>query len=1016
MSTRIVLLFSMAIVTAKLFAAEKVSFSREIRPLFSENCFFCHGPDAGHREGDLRLDQEVEARKVFVPGDASGSSIMQRLQSKDADEVMPPPSSHRHLTREQIDLIARWIDTGAEWGEHWSFAPLHSPPVPLVDSQRKFDFATPQNPIDAFVQHRLLLTGELQPNEIADRNTLIRRLSLDLTGLPPTPDEVDRYINDQRPNAYEVLVDRLLASPAYGQRMAWDWLDAARYADSNGYQGDNDRTMWPWRDWVIHSLNEAMPFDQFTIWQLAGDLLTDVPDEAKLATGFLRNHMINGEGGRIAEENRVDYVMDMAETTATVWLGLTLNCCRCHDHKYDPLTQKNYYQLNAFFNQTPVNGDGGNPQTPPTMDWLSETQKNDIEFQQSAVNEYREKIKKREEVLAKQQMAWEADEIAKPNDSNSWHVLRPTKFEAEHQTLSQLDDGSTLATGDNAKNDTYTLTYVPDLPKVAVFRLEALRHETMTTGALARSDSGNFVLTEFEVEVVRGETPLPEKLPIASAEATFEQGGFRVATAFDGNPLTGWAIYDGRKIEREHAAIFRLTNAVEISPGTQLRVRLRHDSAHASHNIGRLRISVSSNDKATLIDSRQDLLNAIQVATGDRTEAQAKLIVAAYRNSDSQYVELSKSLTAAEERLTSLRNSVPKVMVMQDLAEPRKTFVLSRGLYNEPGDVVEASVPESLPGLNAEAPRNRLGLAQWLVAKQQPLTARVTVNRLWQQLFGRGLVKTVEDFGAQSEFPLHGELLDFLAAKLRDSQWDTKSLVRLIVTSHVYQQSSHVTPQTLAIDPENRLLARASRYRLPAWMLRDQALAASGLLVNQFAGPSINVYQPAGVWEEATFGNRKYASDHGSALYRRSVYVFWRRIVAPTMFFDNASRQTCTVNAMRTNTPLHALSTLNDTTYVEAARVLASQCLSQQESDNESRLNFIYLRVLARSPLPAEQRSLLEGLERSRQRYASAPDDANRLLTAGEFKIPSSHDPVELASWTSLCLAIFNLDETLTKE
>lgn len=765
-------------------ANEEISFAHEIRPLLAENCFHCHGPDANTREADLRLDDSTAIAAVIIPGDAAASGLIERLLTDDPELKMPPPDSHRQLSVADIEKLTRWIDQGAAWGEHWSVAPLR---LPNVAAEKVADRAeSVRSRLDHYVWARMGEIPQLSPSPLADRRTLIRRLTLDLTGLPPTPEEVASFVCDDHPAAIERLIDRLLASPEFGQRMAWDWLDAARYADTNGYQGDGERTMWPWRDWVVRALNSSLAFDLFSQWQLAGDLLPDATPESRLATGFLRNHAINGEGGRIAEENRVDYVMDMTETVGTVWLAATFNCCRCHDHKFDPLTQRDYYQLSAYFNQTPVDGSGGNPQTPPTIPWPTREQ-------------------------AEQEQAWQAElELAKKN--------------------------------------------------------------------------------------------------------------------------------------------------------------------------------------------------------GDSDEAKA-------------------TIKAWEDKLQQLRGAIPRVMVMEDRGERRPTQILNRGLYNQPGEEVGAAVPASLFGSLATGDNslasaaenvNRLQLVDWMFSAAAPLTSRVAVNRLWQQFFGIGLVKTSEDFGVQSETPIQGDLLDYLAFTYHESNWDTKHLIRTIVGSHTYLQSSASRPLQAELDPENRFLSRGARYRLPAWMLRDQALAVSGLLVREQGGPSVNVYQPGGVWEEATFGTKTYRQDHGASLYRRSLYVFWRRIAAPTMFFDNAARQTCEVKPIRTNTPLHALTTFNDIQFVEAARMLAAQVCRLEGIEREERFNqqlaHVFERVLSRKPTPAEQTILHRAWQRSLTQYGEQPEQAAALLAVGEHPTTGELPVAEHAAWTALCLAVLNFDETLSKE
>jgi hypothetical protein len=798
-------------------AAAGVDFGRDVLPILSDHCFRCHGPDAKARKARLRLDTEQGALRktdpVIVPGKSTQSELVRRITAADPNEVMPPPRANRKLSARQIDVLRRWIDAGAPWGKHWAFVKPHRPPLPAVHAR-----AWPRNAIDFFVLARLESLG-LQPSAEAPKESLIRRVTLDLIGLPPTPEEVNAFLADDSPGAYEKVVDRLLASPHYGERMAWDWLDAARYADSNGYQGDSERTMWPWRDWAVAALNRNLPFDEFTVWQLAGDLLPNATLEQRLATGFCRNHMINGEGGRIAEENRVDYVMDMTETTGTVWLGLTLQCCRCHDHKFDPLKQRDYYSLFAFFNQTPVTGGGGDPQSAPAL------------------------------------------EIRTPEQTAK---------------LAELTERIHAAAG---------------------------------------------AVTERETKVFA-------------------------------RPPAG--------LKPEIAAILK-------EPAAK------------------------------------------------RNRGQIEQLEKHFQATEPAYAALLKKQREEIDARDGFARGIPRVMVMADMPKPRDTFLLTRGSYEKPAEKVGPAVPALLPALPADAPRNRLGLARWLVSADNPLTARVKVNRVWQQFFGVGLVKTSEDFGVQGETPPHGELLDFLATRFVETGWDAKALHRLIVTSATYRQSAKVPSAMAERDPANRLLARGPRFRLPSWMLRDQALAASGLLVRTVGGPSVKPYQPAGVWEEATFGTKRYQQDKGDALYRRSLYTFWRRIIGPTEFFDSAPRQTCIVKPTRTNTPLHALTTLNDVTYVEAARALAQRVL-RTASSPESRLDLAFRRVLARRPSAEEKVVLLAAVARIRSQFAAEPAAAKKFLAAGEAKRDERLDPIEHAAWAAVCLAIFNLDEALTKE
>ncbi len=812
-------------------AEDRVSFSRDVLPILSDYCFKCHGPSEKGREAELRLDTQDgalavhEGQAIVKPGDLAASELIQRIISKDPEVVMPPPKAKHDLTPQQIETLQRWISEGAVWGQHWAFEPLSAPKVPEVPA----GFGTVVNPIDHFVLAQLQREG-LTPSSAADKATLIRRVSLDLTGLPPTPEEVDAFVANTDPAAYEQLVDRLLASPRYGERMVWEWLEAARYADSNGYQGDGERTMWPWRDWAIAAFNSNMPYDQFSVWQLAGDQLPEATRDQKLATGFLRNHMINGEGGRIAAENRVDYVMDMSEATGTVWLALTMNCCRCHDHKFDPILQADYYSLFDFFNHTPVDGGGGNPQTPPVLDLPTPEQTQQLE----------------------------------------------------------------AANADHAK---------------------------------------------------------------ATAELTaLEKEYFVVA---DG-PLS------------------KSKRAVNLSE-EQKKIL---DQPAADRDSGQLQ---------KLIEMIGDIEHEV-------------------------YQQKLESLKAVVDRRNGINGGIPRVMIMADQPTQRETFILTKGLYNKPTEIkVTANTPHALPPMPAEAAKNRLGLANWLVSKENPLTPRVVVNRFWQQLFGIGLVKTSEDFGVQGEKPSHPELLDWLAADFRDGGWNLKGLMKRIVMSATYRQSSHVAPGMAERDPQNRLLARGSRYRLPSWMIRDQALAASGLYVEQVGGPPVRPYQPEGVWEEATFGNKRYTPDTGESLYRRSVYTFWRRIIGPTMFFDVAPRQTCIVKPVRTNTPLQALAVMNDVQYIEAARALAERAM-KASPDRNGRITFAFRRLLGRKPQPEEIAVLAASYDRQLSEYTQSPAEADKLLQQGASPRDTALNVPEHAALTGVTLILLNLDETLTRE
>ncbi|MBQ97053.1 MAG: chromosome segregation protein [Roseibacillus sp.] len=1009
------LLFLLTLHLVAPVTAEPLDFNLDVRPLLSDRCFKCHGFDKNTRESDLRLDipegafAQRDGSQAIVPGKPEESLVWQRITSTDPDDVMPPPESHLKLNEKEKELIRRWITEGAEYKEHWALIAPQRPDIPQPTN------ATVKNPIDAFIAHRLLRDG-LKQSPAADERTLIRRLSLDLRGLPPTPEEVTAFLNDNAPDAYENLVDRFLADPSYGERMAWPWLNAARYADSNGYQGDGERTMWPWRDWVVDAFNRNIPWDDLTIWQLAGDLLPNATTEQRLATGFLRNHPINGEGGRIPEENRVDYVMDMTETTGTVWLALTFNCCRCHDHKYDSLTQEEYYRLSAFFNQTPVNGSGRDPRTPPILSIATGERKAEETALLEEISTLREDFASFAKDLTTKQPAWEQSRRTGNSDLD-WSALSINSAKAEKQRLEVLADGSILATGENPNNDVYNLSTETKLKTIASIRLEAIRHESMTKGYLSRSDSGNFVLTDFKIRVQPlGGNPIHPKFK--SAIASYEQGDHQITKTYDGKSDTGWAVYENNQITRDHEAIFHLDNPIKVPEHASIIITMRHDSQHANHNLGRFRLSVSATTDAKLSTGERRLQDALAVDPGKRSKAESDLVATAHRESVPRHNELKKLISDKENELNSSRRSLPKVMVMEDMSKQRKTYILDVGVYDKRGKEVGTGTPAALPAFSKDLPQNRLGLAQWLTDGENPLTARVTVNRFWQQLFGIGLIKSPENFGVQSEVPIHPRLLDYLAVEFQESGWDVKQLIRILVNSHTYRQSSRVSAELLEADPANRLLARGARYRMPAWMIRDQALSASGLLVDKKGGAPVNSYQPEGIWAEATFGKKRYSRGKGDDLYRRSIYSFWRRIAAPPMFFDNPGRETCSVTISLTNTPLHALSTLNDTTYVEAARALADRAASSagENSKPAAQIAQAFQLVVARDPSAQEQEILENIYNRAQVRFTSDPGAAANFLKNGESPRKSELSEPQHAALATVCLGILNLDEALTKE
>ncbi len=992
-------------------AEPPVNFGRDIQPILSEKCFHCHGPDAAQRKADLRLDsfEGATTAGVVKPGKSAESELVQRILSSDPEEVMPPPKSNLKLTDTQKQLLKRWIDEGAHYTKHWAFVAPVRGAVPAVPATARI-----QNPIDTFIVERVLKEGLQQAPE-ADKAKLLRRVTLDLTGLPPTPEELDGFLADASSDAYEKAVDRLLESRRYGERMVWEWLDAARYADTNGYQGDPTRPMWYWRDWAIDALNKNMPFDQFTIEQLAGDLLPNPTREQLIATGFHRNHMINGEGGRIAEESRVEYVQDRVETTGTVWMGLTLTCCRCHDHKYDPFKQKEYYQLAAYFNSIDESGanDAGGLANPVLSFALPDQQRklDELRVAETAANKSRDELDGK---LRASQVDWEqsvALTLAKSPDPE-WAVLVPAEAKSEGgAVLKTLEDNSLLASGGNPAQDSFAVTFKTSVSNLTGLRLEALPDDSLGGKGPGRAENGNFVLTELKLQL-NG-----QPVELAAVSADVEQGGFPIGNSVDGKNETGWAVLP--EFGKPHTAVyeFRSPTPAASSGDSNLICRLEFKSPHVAHVLGRFRLAVTNSPVTSIRRIPDKVREALVIATDKRTDAQKKEVTDYYLNNDASLNAARKTADDARRGRDGFERSLPRTMVMRERAQPRETFVLVKGAYNVPAEKVEHGVlPEILP-LAADAAKNRLALAQWLVSPAHPLTARVTVNRFWQQFFGTGLVKSTEDFGIQGDKPSHPELLDWLAVDFRESGWNVKRLVRMIVTSATYRQSSRILPGMAERDPDNRLLARGPRLRLPSWMIRDQALAISGLLKDDFGGPPVKGYQPSGVWEDATFGQIRYQQDSGDALYRRSLYTFWRRISAPTVFFDVANRQNCSVKGDRTNTPLHALVTLNDVTYIEAARALAQRTLlSTSAKDDASRLAELFRRCTGRPLTTKEAERLTKRLILLREHFEKNTDSTKKLLGVGESKPDPQLKPAELAAWTNLANLVLNLDETITKE
>ncbi len=992
---------------ATSFAAEKVQFNRDIRPILSEKCWFCHGPDAEHREAELRLDVESAAKEHGVfSAPAEDSPFHQRITSSDPDILMPPPESGKSLTADEIRLLQIWQQQGAQYEGHWAFAPPRSA-VPAEDPTDKWS----RNTIDRFILRRLRKEN-LVPADEADKHTLLRRLYLDLIGLPPNNADISDFVNDTSSNAYEKAVDRLLKSEHFGEHMARFWLDAARYADTNGYQYDLEREQWVWRDWVIHALNTNMPFDQFTIEQLAGDLLPNATDQQKLATGFHRNHPITIEGGVIDEEYRTEYVVDRVSTTATVWMGLTMACSRCHDHKYDPISQKDFYRFFAFFNNVSERGlNGFNPKAKVASPFMARQLQEATLAINAAEDELRQAAKREGLTMQQLQQA--------PPVQNRWSVVVPDEMKSSGNAVFNIkEDKSVLLSGPNIARDTYELVIRSDEEAISALRVEALRDPSTVNGGAGRGSNGNFVLSEIEIEVASKSNPTEfSKIRIASAEADYSQANFSIDLAIDGKAdNTGWAVDGNSKIE-DRVAVFSFEEPVGFPGGTILRVRLKHEYG-LSHQIARFRTALHQSKSPP---TPLALAKIIEKPQAQRSETERRQLRDWWLlNQGSKPLrEALATLQQAEKQRSQLNSGYPATMIMSELPTPRKTHVLIRGEYDKPGEQVHSATPQTLPPMPDEFPRNRLGLAKWLVMPDHPLTARVAVNRFWQQLFGTGIVKTAADFGSQGDWPSHPELLDWLAVEFVESGWDIKSLLKKIVMSSTYRQSGRGSAHKSDIDPENRLLSRGPRLRLDAEVIRDSALSASGLLSTRIGGPSVFPYHPQGLWQEINNRpgySRTYKQDSGEKLYRRSMYTFWKRTVPPPSMaaFDAPEREYCQISRSRTNTPLQAFVLLHDPQFVEAARHLASRMLESADDDRQ-RLHAGFQRCHTRPPTMQETRVLLSELTSRRKQYTSDPESARQLIAVGESAVDSTIPDHELAAWTSVARVMMNLSEFVTK-
>jgi hypothetical protein len=1051
-----------------LAAEEKnspIDFDRQIRPILSDHCFKCHGPDAGQLQAGLRMDRKTS---VFSPADSGAtpvvanmpesSEMIRRISETDPGAIMPPPEEGKPLTAEQISLLTRWVASGAAWTNHWSFEPIREPPIPTASSV----VGRVHNPIDAFVLAKLQSVGLPQaPAESKQR--LIRRVSLDLTGLPPTLQQVADFVNDDSPLAFEKVVDRLLSSEHFGERLALPWLDLARYGDTSGYHNDSLRDMWLWREWVVNAFNANMPFDQFTIEQLAGDLLPDASLQQQVATGFHRNVMTSDEGGLIDAEYRNLYVVDRVATTGVTWLGMTVACAQCHDHKYDPITQADFYQLYAFFNNVPENGkDGVRDRNPkPFLRVPSPDQQMRLKQYERELGEAQDKLKEMEQGLAAKQRRWEAEFVSR---EAATQLPRPDAYfpldqdgdglasnESESPSESQVIRGETHGKAEfteGAEGQSFTTTGEQwfdygdrfDFEKDQAFSVATYLYVLPGGGApFGKMDDSNGARGwDVEFHGLRPSVHLihrwsEDAIHIQADDELPAETWTHLAITYDGSgKAAGLKLYINGLLSKTSVKKDGLQGSIQTTVPFSIG---RRGSASVPFH-GRIDdLRIYQRDLAPAEIAAVSIEQARKLAATDaeqRTETEKQQLEKYFRQTQMpELAELQSSVDALRKEKQEFENALPNTMVMSEMEKPRETFIKVRGNYDQDGTPVQAAFPEFLSEVsvtsNSETPTsktltsdnsrslNRLDLARWLIDPKHPLTARVTINRWWAMLFGTGLVKTLNDFGSQGERPSHPELLDWLAADLlRD--WDTKRAIKQIVMSATYQQAAHAAPELLARDQENRLLARGPRQRLDAEVLRDNALAIAGILNPAIGGKSIKPSQPAGTWEINEMSGYKYEKSTGEDLYRRGLYVYWRRSTVYPSFvtLDAPTREFCVAQRANTSTPLQSLVLMNDPVFVEAARAMAQRVLTAGDMDASARLTYAWQLALARQPSPAELSILQRTLDQQLAHYRQDSEAAQKLSTVGDYPLIESLPPTELSAWTAVCNVILNLNETIS--
>ena len=1025
--------------------AEEIDFNRHIRPILSDRCFACHGPDEAANHSGFRLDIAAAAKAelpsgdgfALVPGDPVNSQLMVRILSDDDSMVMPPADSHLQLSDDEVQLLRRWVESGAEYSEHWSFVPPSKSKLPNLPAEFE---ASVRNEIDRFILRRLQVEG-LRPTASASRGQLVRRLSLDLTGLPPSSEEVRSFIQDQNPQAYEELVERLLASPHFGERMALEWLDAARYADTNGFSIDGGRHIWLWRDWVIDAFNRNKPFDDFLIEQLAGDLLPDPTPGQLIATGFQRNNMVTHEGGTIPAENLTNYNADRVKTLGESILGLTLGCAQCHDHKYDPISQEDYYGLFAYFNTLDdigLDGDRGiNPR--PRIRAKTVLQTGEEDRLTNRIQKLKSKLMKPDPAAFAEWLEEQRVALRQRNDGLQLLPLTIQKISTPNRGSGFIvENNQTIRITQPAGLAAYDiLAELPDTTeRVNGLRIVFHRDEKAHKGgwghglipnnmrndkATHSSEEGTFVLTAVSVSagrVASDQVDLFRLLPVAQVTASSWLTEFRPELCLDMRNINGWSpAVTGEG--PEHLTLTFL-QPVDTSSNSYLTAQLNFG---AGHNLMAAKMEIfalTGSDDGSALPA--EIIELVEQSSETWTPSQTEMLYRYFADHATQTEPLRVDLENAKERLRVLTQEF-STMVMNISTKPRKTFILNRGDYSQPTTEVSMKTPDCLPKLDTKQ-NGRLALAKWITMPNHPLTARVYVNRIWQMLFGAGIVRTPADFGSQGQWPTHPELLDWLAVDFVENNWNIKHLMKKIVLSGTYQQLSFANPTLLERDPQNLLLARGPRFRLPAESIRDSALKTGGLLRPYLGGPSVNPYAPGDLWREIShYGStpataQTFVQDRGEKLYRRSLYTYWKRTSPPPNMtaFDAPNRETCVVNRPMTNTPLQALVLLNDVQFVEAARSFAERILVKAEDRNDrQRLEWAFWEALSRAPGEREFPLLLNALQRERKRYHKAPDAAKALVNIGDSKPSKSLPEVELAAWTQIARTIMNLSEFVTR-